>query len=563
MNNKKILLALLPFWTPQIPPVGISCLKSYLQPQGFEVTTVDANVDERYRNIYNRYFELLREYVAEEKRGNFFNIGHDVLQNHLTAHLNWDDEDQYIELVKVLIDKTFYIHVDTPRVLRLNRVVEEFYTWLERYLLELLAKEEPGVLGLSVFKGSLPASLFAFRLARRQYPQIQTVMGGAVFAQTLEINTPNFQRFLEVTRDYIDKIIVGEGELLFHKLLKGELPAAQRVFTLADLAGEMVELSTVEVPDFSDLDLEFYPTLAAYTSRSCPFQCSFCTETVYWGRYRKKKPWQVVAELQRLYREYGSQLYLMCDSLLNPVITPLAREFLQAELSLYWDGYLRVDPQVCDPGKVWLWRRGGYYRARLGMESGSRKILDAMNKKIPLQQIKTAVRNLADAGIKTTTYWIIGYPGETAADFQATLDLVEELQDDIYEADCNPFGYYLSGQAGSEQWLRDHRPVSLYPESATSMLLLQTWVLDGEPSREETYRRLTRFIRHCHRLGIANPYSLYDIHKADERWKKLHKNAVPPLMAFKNRDTYIDENKNIRQLVAVPTKLTGDPGFGF
>jgi len=75
------------------------------------------------------------------------------------------------------------------------------------------------------------------------------------------------------------------------------------------------------------------------------------------------------------------------------------------------------------------------------------------------------------------------------------------------------------------------------------MLIAQTWILDCEPGREETYKRLNRFNRHIRRLGIPNVYTLRNIYEADERWKKLHRNAVPELVEFKNKGVYIDENR--------------------
>jgi radical SAM superfamily enzyme YgiQ (UPF0313 family) len=561
--KEKILLAMLPYWTPQIPPLGISCLKSFLQPHGYKVKTVDANVENQSRTIYDKYFNTLRQYVSAGKQGNFYNIGHEVLQNHLMAHLNYELEEEYIELVKLLIYKTFYCELDEPRVNRLNHVVEDFYNWLETYFLDLLEKEQPLVLGLSVTKGNLPASMFAFKLTKKKYPHIKTVMGGAVFSQTLTPETADFQFFLEKTKDYIDKIIIGEGEQLMFKLLKGELPESLRVYRLADINGTLLDLTTVDVPDFSDLDVQFYPNLASYTSRSCPFRCNFCTETVYWGKYRKKSAAQVVNELLKLYKKHQSQLFLLGDSLLNPVITDLAKEFISSDISIYWDGYLRIDKSACDPGTVRLWRRGGYYRARLGIESGSQRLLEEMGKNITLQQTKTAISNLANAGIKTTTYWIIGYPGETETDFQQTLDLIEELKDDLYEAECNPFGFYLSGQVSSREWNTKNKVIPLYPAEAKDMLILQSWVMNSEPSREETYQRVSRFVQHTNKLGIANPYSLVDINKGDQRWKKLHPNAVPSLLEFKNRNHYIDENKRLKTLFQAQNPLAEGIAFGF
>jgi radical SAM superfamily enzyme YgiQ (UPF0313 family) len=562
MNRKeKILLVLLPFWSPLIPPLGISCLKSFLQKHGCRVTAVDVNGEEQLRELYDKYFDTLRNYVPEDNVGNFYSIGQDILRNHMMAYFNYTDENEYNQLIKLLVCNTYYFDIDDRQAGELDRIVKEFYTRLESYFIRLLEKEQPDILGLSVFNGTLPASMFAARLTREKCPQVRIFMGGGVFADQLAENTPNFEFFLEKTDHYLDKIVIGEGELLFLKLLRDELPDSQKVFTLKDIDWEIMDISSAEIPDFSDFNLRTYPNLASYTSRSCPFQCSFCSETVQWGKYRKKSARQIVAELKELYRRHHYQLFYMSDSLLNPVITDLAREFTGEELSIYWDGCIRVDKQACDTEKTLLWRRGGFYRARLGLESGSQHVLDLMNKKITREEIKKALTSLAYAGIKTSTLWVIGHPSETEEDFQQTLDLIEELKDYIYDVEGTPFWYHLQGQSNSSQWLNRYKPVLLYPEKAKHMLITQTWIIPCEPSREETYQRQNRFIKHLNRLGIPNPYSMEEIFKADERWKKLHKNAVPSLVAFE--DNYIDENKTVKKLSFGRSTMAEEADFCF
>jgi radical SAM superfamily enzyme YgiQ (UPF0313 family) len=562
MRKEKLLLVLLPFWEPQIPPLGISCLKSYLQSHGYPVKSVDANVEEEFNDLHNRYFETLRRYVPDTRRGNFNNVGHDVLRNHMMAfiHHETEDEKKYLELVKIIIYKTFFIDISHEHLQELNEILNDFYHSLEKYFLKLLAREKPLVLGLSVFRGNLAASMFAFKLTKEKYPAIKTVIGGAIFAGELAIGSENLEFFLKKT-PYIDKIIVGEGEILFLEYLRGELAESQKIYTLADINQETLDISSVPAPDFSDFDLQFYPNMATFTSRSCPFQCSFCTETVYWGKYREKKANQIVKEMTELYEKYNSQLFLMCDSLLNLVITDLARALGKSGLSLYWDGYLRADNLACSTESTWLWRRGGFYRARLGIESGSAHVLELMGKKISIEQIKTTISNLALAGIKTTTYWVVGHPGETEEDFQQTLEIIAELKDDIYEAWCSPFNYYKTGQVNSSQW--EKKSQLLYPPGAKEMLVVQTWTLEVEPGRQEAYQRMHRFVNQCRQLDIPNPYTLKEFNQADERWKKLHKNAVPALVEFQDKDKYIDENKKIKQMVTAQKKLTGDVEFAF
>jgi len=568
MNNK-ILLLLLPFWTPLIPPMGLACLKSFLQRHGYSVRVADANVDGEFRQVYDDYFALLGDIVPGDKQGNFYNTGIDVLQNHMTAYCSKKAESgsakgdaEYRELIGTLVERNFFCKATESRIEQMDKIIAGFFELLDRYIMELLEKEKPGVLGLSMYKGNFAATLFAFQRCKETFPEVRTVMGGGIFSDQLAVGSPNFDYFLERT-PYIDHIIVGEGELLFLKLLKGELPAGQKVYTLKDVSGKILELSTAPMPDFSDFDISHYTQLACYTSRSCPFQCGFCAETVNWGKYRKKDAAHVVEELRKLNDLHGSQLYLMSDSLLNPIVDELSRELISADITIYWDGYLRADKHACNPENTFRWRRGGFYRARMGIESGSPQVLKLMDKRITPEQIKIAIANLALAGIKTSTYWVIGYPGETEEDFQATLDIIEEMKENLYEAECNPFRFYLTGQVRSSQWMEESKSKLLYPERARELLILQTWILENGVGREEIYDRLNRFVSHCRRLGIPNPYSWPDIHKADERWKKLHANAVPPLVAFKEADIYIDECRKVEQLqmASRAAEETGDFDF--
>ncbi|MCP5105932.1 MAG: radical SAM protein [bacterium] len=561
MNSKKILLLLLPFWDPQIPPSGISCLKSFLRGHGYPVKTVDANIEDNLKEIYHRYFDTLKAHVPEDKLGNFYKIGFDILRNHMMAHLHRKDNqmNEYIELIKRLVHSVFFIPIGSESIYELDRLVAEFYDRLTVYILELLEAETPAVLGISVYSDTLPASLFAFKTAKEKYPGIQTVMGGGIFASDLAPGTPNMSFLLEKA-PYIDKLLVGEGENLFLHYLEDRLPRSRKVITLGDIQNKILDIESTPNPDFSDFDLVHYPYLTAYSSRSCPYQCKFCAETKHWGKFRKKSARRVTEELLFLYREHGTQLFLMSDSLLNPVVTDLARCLAEAETSIYWDGYLRADGPAGDTENTLLWRRGGFYRARLGIESGSRRVLELMNKNTTVERMKAAISALAYAGIKTTTYWVVGFPGETEEDFQETLDFLTEMADDIFEADCSPFWYFLDAQGGNEQW-RD-KSVLLYPEEARDLLVMQTWTVDCEPQREEIYRRMWRFVEHCKKLEIPNPYSLLDFHQADLRWSDLHPNAVPPLVSF-GKDKYIDENKNIKEFLSAQTTVADDGDFGF
>ena len=543
--KEKILLALLPSWTPLIPPQGIARLKGFLQGHGYTVKTVDANLEGKFRRLYDKYFETLKTFIPEERHGNFYNIGNDVWREHMMAHQNRDEvgEGRYIELVKILVDRIFYWPVTDEQVGQLNGILDEFYAKLEAYVMTLLERENPDVLGLSVYRDTLASSLFAFKLARRHNPRIRNVMGGGVFTIQLPVGSPNMEYFLEKTRPWIDKIIVGEGEHLLLKYLRGELPESKRLFTPKDRGpDETVGFGTVDLFDFSDFNLRNYYYHGAAASRSCPNRCSFCNVAVVYGEHKMRPPGETVRHMTELYKRTGSQLFFMLDALMNPVASDLANAFIENDTALYWDGYLRVDGNV-DEGTARLWRRGGYYRARLGVESGSQRVLDLMNKNITVDDIRSTIRSLAAAGIKTTAYIVIGHPGETESDFQQTLDLIEELKDDLWEVENNPFTYFFSGQGKTDDWASRRR--LLYPEWATEALLARTWFVEGVPTRQEMYDRVYRLVNHCRKLGVSTPWSLWDITKQDERWQKLHPRSVPPVLDLIKKDHYIDECRRV------------------
>ncbi|HLP62592.1 MAG TPA: hypothetical protein VK186_27380, partial [Candidatus Deferrimicrobium sp.] len=150
--NEKILLVLLPYWAPVLPPVGLGRLKRFLQPHGYQVNIVDFIVKNEAMEFYYNYFDVLKKCIPEAKRGNFKNIGHDVLRNHMMAHMNYTDERQYIELIKIVIARSYYVDIDDAHVRELNEIIAGYFNILGKYFLFLVEFEEPDVLGATVYR---------------------------------------------------------------------------------------------------------------------------------------------------------------------------------------------------------------------------------------------------------------------------------------------------------------------------------------------------------------------------------------------------------------------------
>jgi len=541
INN--ILFMLPPFWDPLIPPQGIAHIKNYLKKYNYNVKTYDFNIYKNFRDIYTRYFNTLKKYVPLEKRGNFFNIGHDVLRNHMLINFINNQDDEYYIFLKDIIYKTFYVQLGIEILKEVDDIINSFYSIFEKELNKIFYQNKFQMVGVSVMRDNIAPSLFALRYIKKIDPAVITVMGGSIFSDQLLIGTPNLDYFLKNT-PYLDKVFVGEGQILLHKFLSGELDNEKKLFTLDDINREALAYSDLNFPDMDDFDVKHnYMYLAMNASNSCPYKCSFCNVANFFGDYREKDPGMAAAQMMSLYQIYGIRIFFMNDSLLNNVADNLSTELQKNNTPLYWDGYMRVADNVCDQRNTIHWRKGGLYRARLGVESGSNRVLKLMGKKISIEQTKESLKSLANAGIKTTTYWVIGHPGETEEDFQLTLKLLEESKTYIYEAECNPFIFSYSGQSDSENWHNDRK--ILYTHVPQERIIIQDWTNNTYPLREETYERVNRFVQRCNDLEIPNPYSYFDIYNADNRWKLLHRNSVPSLVDIYDGNIDLLESRKV------------------
>jgi len=539
----KIRLSIMPFWSPLTPPLGISCLKAYLEQYGYDIHTKDYNTISALYAYGNQYISLIKSFIPSNEIGNVSMIGYDILALHLCAYNNRENNDDYYELVRLLILKNFFHKADDGFVEDLCKLVDCFYKLFSEHLMAELNENEIDIYGISCYSLTLGPSIFAFKLIKSNYPNIKTIMGGGVFADQLSPSFVDFAEFTEKT-PFIDHFVIGEGEILFLNLIRSNFHNSPRVIINDNLI-EKVCLNSVPSPDFSNFDMSSYPQLSAYTSRSCPYRCGFCSETMQWGEYRSKESKDIVHELRSMVDRYNKNIIVFADSLLNLNIDALADDMILQPQNekLYWDAYLRVCDMANSMDTVTKWRKAGLYRVRLGVESGSQKVLNLMNKRITVENIKTNIKTLAKAGIKISTYWVVGYPGETDEDFEDTLKLLRELKEYIYEADPHPYYFYPSGQA--EKFGEKYNYERVYPENYCKMLMFSTWQLNKEPLREKIYERLQLFDQCCSECDIRNPYSLMEIYRADKRWKNIHASSVPMMHDLINKGVdIVDEYRD-------------------
>ena len=511
-GGSRILLLLPPFYTPYTPPLGISVLKSYLEQHGYHVKCFDFNTIPDIWVAHHKYFELLQHLEGLSVQHGYTNLWY-ILQAHMMAHLNGASAGECAALLNEIL--TVYELKPTLEVINgLVPIVTRLFRDIDRIITTEIDLQSFAVVGTSTYSTSLGPSLYILKRVKELYPDRMTVMGGGVFADDLADGSDNLAALLREF-DFVDHIVMGEGEVELHDLLTGKL-RGERVLMRERVGSAFLNPAELRTPDYTDFHLPDYLHLCIEGARSCPFQCSFCSETVQWGGYRKKPAGILADQMIELAKRHGNKTFFMGDSLMNPYIEDLSTSLLRQGAPVLYDGYLRADKIATDKEKVERWARSGCVRTRLGIESASENVLKAMHKQTTPAGISRAIKTLANAGIRVTTLWIVGFPGETEEDFKETTDFIREHHRYIYELDVHYYYYYPYGQV----WSRLHQCYPLYSERVRKAIKFQQWeIVDSNPPRAVKFDRLRRINDLATELGIPNLHTLQARYEAEARWQ--------------------------------------------
>ncbi len=354
-----------------------------------------------------------------------------------------------------------------------------------------------------------------------------------------------------------DFVVVGEPEVTLGELLaalSGKEPALLRPIPgvcSASLPPEafqprpnLNDLDLLPFPAWDLVDLDRYRTiwlrrhgyfsLNLVTTRGCPYGCNWCAKPVYGRRYHCRSPENVVAELQWLRKVANPDHIWFADDIfgLKPGwIRRFSELICSRDLQIPFKCLLRTD--LVTKEMALDLRRAGCRTVWMGVESGSQKILDAMDKSATVEDTVRATRLLREAGIEVGYFLQFGYPGEEWEDIQATLRLVREnLPDDIgvsvsYPLPGTPFYERVRSQLGvQENWLDSNDLAMLYEGRYSSEFYRQ---LHRTLHREFRARRALLRLRRgewraIHSLASALRLPL-------DRWRLRRLRAASPLRA--------------------------------
>lgn len=170
------------------------------------------------------------------------------------------------------------------------------------------------------------------------------------------------------------------------------------------------------------------------TTRGCPFHCNWCAKPIYGQVYNSRSPENVVEEMKFLKKTINPDRIWFCDDIfgLKPGwVAQFSEVVLKQDAIIPFKCLSRVDLLLKEDA-IRNMARAGCYNVWVGAESGSQKVLDAMEKGTTVGQIYEATRLLKQAGIRVGFFLQYGYPGETREDIELTLKMVKEcLPDEI------------------------------------------------------------------------------------------------------------------------------------
>ena len=311
---------------------------------------------------------------------------------------------------------------------------------------EIVVKEKPDIVGVTVFTSNLKSSLVTCYEIKRAYPLAKIVVGGPhIHPQHREV----------IEKPYIDFCIRGEGEEtlleLTEALSKGKDFAQVKGLTFKKDNNVIV---TPERPFIKDLDSLPFPArdllknqiyrtsigdkwgvfTTVTASRGCPFKCHYCSVPQFWPLHRRRSVQNVLQELQEIRHKHEIKNVRFTDELIT-----LNKKWLiefcrgMVEQGLNEDIAWSCDSRVDTVSRTLLeeMKKANCQIIFYGIEFGNQRILDFCHKGTKIAQIHEAIELTREVGIIPTGNFMIGYPTETIETIEDTIKLIKSLKLDF------------------------------------------------------------------------------------------------------------------------------------
>ncbi|HAF96479.1 MAG TPA: hypothetical protein DER10_03575 [Elusimicrobia bacterium] len=379
----------------------------------------------QFIGFYNRYFPLGLAYLAAVLKER----GHEVSVYDSDTNINPD------KMNFAVLEQSY------PKYLK--AVADEAHPVFEG-IKQKLNKFNPELIGISAWTTYVASSMKTAEICKKWNASVPVVMGGPHISIKGE-------ELLRICAD-VDVLVRGEGEetlpelatlLQTKKFIPDEL---KKVNGIAFRAPEGI--TTTPDREFArNLDAMPFPARDllvhkdAYdcedmgllmTTRGCPFACTYCATTIWGRKVRSRSIANIIEEVKSVAARYGTKQFAFKDDsfTINRARTlAFCEALIKEHLNINWECNARVDS--LDAELLARMRKAGCNSIKVGIETGSERILKLVNKNITLEQCRQAAKALRDSGIHWTAYFMIGLPTETKEDMNKTLSFMKELRPDF------------------------------------------------------------------------------------------------------------------------------------
>jgi radical SAM superfamily enzyme YgiQ (UPF0313 family) len=371
----------------------------------------------RFMGLYRHYYPLGLAYIAAalESRNH-------VVEIYDAEH---DPRAKFRSFLETSHDYTQYLDAIDD---------QEHPVWSE--IRQEISRFEPELVGISVLSVKVPSALRIASLCNTGGKRIPVVVGG----EHPTARSPDL-----LMNESVDFAVRGEGEETMCELveaLEHDLPL-EGIDGLSFKNGGRIQqnrnrklienLNRLPIPARNALaQRESYRPIdfgLIMGSRGCTYRCAFCPTPNIWGRrVRFRSVEAVVSEMQLVKETYSTSYFSFRDYSfsVNPKWTMQFCEMVKKEqLDIGWECTTR--PDLVDEGIVDFMKQAGCVTIRVGIESGSQKLLDQIKKDLSLRRVREMAKILNRQNLYWTAYFMFDLPSETRDDIEATFNLIDEI----------------------------------------------------------------------------------------------------------------------------------------
>jgi radical SAM superfamily enzyme YgiQ (UPF0313 family) len=288
------------------------------------------------------------------------------------------------------------------------------------------------VVGISALTPNAPRALY-WAQETKSIDSAKVVVVGGPHATSI----PAY--FLDT--EFVDFVVRWEGEESLVELVRALESGSQDFSAIGGIGfrGENGHVFTRKRPWIKDLDAIPHParhllpmepyfeglgfkSLLFWSSRGCPFMCTYCNKQMNPCNFRARSARNVVDEMELVIKDYGVEHVQFIDDYFSgdrDRIHAICREIRQRRLKIEWSCEVRMD-SVLDYHLLRTMRKAGCVKCHIGIESGSQRTLDGIRKEQKVEDVIEGAKVFHQAGMFMKFFLLIGFPWETEEDIKAT-----------------------------------------------------------------------------------------------------------------------------------------------